>query len=63
MGRTPATIRSTTRARELAKRRHSVDTAINQIVRAWPDLTETQRSRVSQLVRPTPDNDRGAAQQ
>jgi hypothetical protein len=39
-------------ARELAARRHSIDAYINSIVKRWPEVTEEQKSRLAQLLKP-----------
>jgi hypothetical protein len=54
-------ISSTDKARDMAKRRHSLDVYIRSIVDRAPELTPEQRDRLAILLRPSgaPD-DRGA---
>lgn len=40
------------RAKKAARARTTVDYHIAQVVDAWPTLTETQRSRLAQLLPP-----------
>ncbi len=47
---TPATIRSSERGRELAERRHSLDTYIKSIVARAPELTPEQIERLRSLL-------------
>jgi hypothetical protein len=50
-------IASTDEARELARRRHSIDTYIKSIVARAPELTAEQRDRLAVILRTgrTPD--------
>ena len=50
-------IASSAKARDMAKRRHSLDAYIKSIVDRAPELTPEQRDRLAILLRPsgTPD--------
>jgi hypothetical protein len=54
MPSTPATIHTSERGRELAARRHSLDTYIKSIVARAPELTPEQRDRLAAILRPAP---------
>ena len=45
-------IASTDEARDLARRRHSLDTYIKSIVARAPELTPEQRSRLAAILQP-----------
>jgi hypothetical protein len=47
-------IASSAKAREMAKRRHSLDAYIKSIVDRAPSLTAEQRDRLATLLRLTP---------
>jgi hypothetical protein len=56
-------ISSTDEARDMAKRRHSLDVYIRSIVDRAPELTPEQRDRLAGLLRPsgrTPDDGEAA---
>jgi hypothetical protein len=48
---TPGTIQSSERGRELARRRHSLDTYIKSIVARAPELTAEQIDELASILR------------